>query len=153
METSLPDDWSWYHPVYAKDEPEASEVNSFLWKGCHSGVCMCMCVCVRVRMCMRMSLCVCVCVCVCVCNAMIMYVFVPKCDGPLANGLLDNSIFMCAAAHSEVSEVRRIFDAVRDWHQFSGSTLAPKNGMRRVLLLDWPDALAEPDARSHLSNT
>ena len=33
VETSLPDDWSWYHPVYAKDEPEAGEVNSFLWKG------------------------------------------------------------------------------------------------------------------------
>ena len=54
---------------------------------------------------------------------MIMYVFISKCDRPPANGLLDNSIFMCAAAHSEVSEVRRIFDAVRDWHQFSGLQL------------------------------
>jgi len=37
METLLPDDPNWYLPVYAKDELEAGEVNSFLWKGCHPG--------------------------------------------------------------------------------------------------------------------
>ena len=37
VETSLPDDDSWYHEQYLKNEPKAGEVNSFLWKGCHSG--------------------------------------------------------------------------------------------------------------------
>ena len=36
-ETPLPDDSSWYHPVYAKGELEAGEVNRFLWKGRLSG--------------------------------------------------------------------------------------------------------------------
>ena len=35
MAAPLPDDSSWYHPQYAKDELEAGEVNNLLWKGRH----------------------------------------------------------------------------------------------------------------------
>ena len=36
-QTPLPDDSSWYHPAHAKGELVAGEVNTFLWKGRHSG--------------------------------------------------------------------------------------------------------------------